>query len=219
MLKREVKGAQESGFELGYVTGQSESEYFQFVISPDAVLKRWEYITVEQNGRKIIGRVEKLLSFSDLISQNIDFQTVKKLNSTKIREVVDVAKARTVGSITDDGRVLKSNRELIRPGTGVKRSTEVEMKTLFGYSQDGSLELGSLTDYENVKTGISINGMRRHVAIMAQTGAGKSNAAAVLIEELAKAGATIVVLDPHADYSLMKASRSMADITRVFKTP
>lgn len=219
MLKREVKGAQESGFELGYVTGQSESEYFQFVISPDAVLKRWEYITVEQNGRKIIGRVEKLLSFSDLISQNIDFQTVKKLNSTKIREVVDVAKARTVGSITDDGRVLKSNRELIRPGTGVKRSTEVEMKTLFGYSQDGSLELGSLTDYENVKTGISINGMRRHVAIMAQTGAGKSNAAAVLIEELAKAGATIVVLDPHADYSLMKASRAMADITKVFKTP
>ena len=219
MLRPGVTDVQESDFDMGYVTGQSESEYFQFVISPDAVLKRWEYITVVQHGRSIIGRVEKLLSFSDLIGQGIDFETVKKLNSTKIREIVDVARARTVGSITDDGRVLKSNRELIRPGTPVKRSTEEEMKTLFGYSDEGNLELGTLTDYDNVKTGISINGMRRHVAIMAQTGAGKSNTAAVLIEELAKAGATIVVLDPHADYSLMKASKSMADITKVFKTP
>ena len=67
MLKQGVKDVQESDFDIGYVTGQSESEYFQFVISPEAVLKRWEYITVVQQGRSIIGRVEKLLSFSDLI--------------------------------------------------------------------------------------------------------------------------------------------------------
>ncbi|MHB1439488.1 MAG: helicase HerA-like domain-containing protein [Cuniculiplasma sp.] len=210
---------QESDSEIGYITGQSESEYFQFVISPESNLRRWEYITVRQNNRNIIGRVEKLLSFSDIMSQNIDYETVKKLHTTKIREIVDVAKARSIGSITGDGRVLKSNRELIRPGTPVRRSTEEEMRQLFGYDEEGHLELGTLTDYENVKTGISINGLRRHVAIMAQTGAGKSNTAAVLIEELAKAGATIVVLDPHADYSLMKASPSMANITKVFKTP
>jgi DNA helicase HerA-like ATPase len=214
-----VKGVQESDFDIGFITGQSESEYFQFVINPEISLKRWEYITVNQNERKIIGRVEKLLSFSDLMDQAIGFESMRKLNTTRIREIVDVARARSIGSITKDGKILKSNRELIRPGTVVRRSTEEEMRELFGYNEEGYLELGSLTDYENVKTGISINGMRRHVAIMAQTGAGKSNAAAVLIEELAKAGATIVVLDPHADYALMKASKGMADITKVFKTP
>ena len=152
--KRGVRDVQESDSEIGYITGQSESEYFQFVISPESNLRRWEYITVRQNNRNIIGRVEKLLSFSDIMSQNIDYETVKKLHTTKIREIVDVAKARSIGSITGDGRVLKSNRELIRPGTPVRRSTEEEMRQLFGYDEEGHLELGTLTDYENVKTGI-----------------------------------------------------------------
>lgn len=210
---------QESDFEIGYINGQSESEYFQLVIKPGCELKRWEYITVNVNGNRIIGRVEKMLSSSELMSQNRDYETIDKMTMSGMGKSIDIARARSVGTITRDHRILKSNRSLIRPGTKVTRSTEEEMSQLFGYSGEGHLELGSLTDYDNVKTGISINGMRRHVAIMAQTGAGKSNTAAVLIEELAHAGATIIVLDPHADYSLMKASKEMSDITKVFKTP
>ena len=210
---------QGSDSEIGYVNGQSESEYFQFVLKPDCELRRWEYITVSHGGEKIIGRIEKILSSSDIIPNNRDFETIKKLSSSGIIDIVDIARARSVGTIKVDGSISKSNRGLIRPGTPVMRSTEIEMSQLFGYTGTGHLELGSLTDYDNVRTGISINGMRRHVAIMAQTGAGKSNTAAVLIEELAISGATIIVLDPHADYSLMKASKEMADITKVFKTP
>ena len=78
-------------------------------------------------------------------------------------------------------------------------------------SPDRSLVLGHLVDMDDTVVGVDINGLKRHLAILAQTGAGKSNAAAVLMEELLKKGASIVVLDPHADYALMKTGRLEAD--------
>jgi len=58
-----------------------------------------------------------------------------------------------------------------------------------------------------VEAHVSVEGFRRHLAIIAQTGAGKSYSAGVLIEELLRKGATIIVLDPHADYVFLTFSR------------
>lgn len=62
------------------------------------------------------------------------------------------------------------------------------------------LKIGHLTTRKDVEIGLAISGFRRHVAIIAQTGAGKSYLAGVLMEELLENGAIIIVLDPHADY-------------------
>ncbi len=44
------------------------------------------------------------------------------------------------------------------------------------------------------------NGLSRHLAIIAQTGAGKSYLAGKILEDLLGLGATIIVLDPNSDY-------------------
>ncbi len=219
MLRQGGRGVKESDYEIGFTTGENDSDIFRFVIDPEAEIRKWEYVTIAGKGGKIIGRVEKLTSFSDIMQENTDYRTISKLHDVNVRQVVDIAVARSVGTIHKDGSVSKGNREFIRPGTGVKKSSVEEMKILFGYDSNNSVILGALSNYSTVEVGASINGMRRHVAIMAQTGAGKSNAAAVMIEELVRKGATVVVLDPHADYALIKADKEMADFTKVMKTP
>jgi len=47
---------------------------------------------------------------------------------------------------------------------------------------------------------LDLNGVKRHVAIIAATGSGKTWFSVVLIEELLKKGAKIVVIDPHGEY-------------------
>jgi hypothetical protein len=51
-----------------------------------------------------------------------------------------------------------------------------------------------------VEVKLDPNGLSRHLAIIAQTGAGKSYLAGKILEDLLGLGATIIVLDPNSDY-------------------
>jgi hypothetical protein len=216
-----VKDVQESGSEIGYTVGDNMPESVRFVVKPDVDLKRWEYVSVDNRNSKVIARVERIVSRSDLLKEGIDYNSVEKFVNADINESVTVAIAKTTGTIKDD-EVFKSGREIIRPGTVVRIAETKLLKKLFGFPEEDSIYVGNLADHEDIPIGLSLSGLRRHLAILSQTGAGKSNTAAVLIEEILKKGGTIVVLDPHADYVLMKRSSSgkvFSENTKVFRTP
>lgn len=70
-----------------------------------------------------------------------------------------------------------------------------------GNKRTGSIYLGFLEGHDipvflDVKTTIG-----KHMSVLAKTGAGKSYAVAVILEELMKSGIPIVVIDPHGEYS------------------
>ncbi|MHB8361151.1 MAG: helicase HerA domain-containing protein [Thermoplasmataceae archaeon] len=212
---------QESGSEIGFTVGDNMPESVRFVLRPDVDLKRWEYVSVGSRNSTVIARVERIISRSDLLKEGIDYSSVEKFVNAEIDESVTVAVARTTGSIKN-GEVFKSGREIIRPGTPVRKASGEILAKLFGFDEEDSIYVGNLADHEDIPIAISLSGLRRHLAILSQTGAGKSNAAAVLIEEILKKGGTIVVLDPHADYVLMKRSSSgkvFTENTKVFRTP
>lgn len=211
---------QESGSNLGYTVGDNSSDSFMFVLDPDAEVKKWEYAYILSGNSKIIGRVEKIVSRSELLNSGLDFNSVSKYVKSEIGDHNVICYTRTLGTLTDGG--LELTRELIRPGTVVIRAEKELLERIFGFGEEESLHLGFLADRPDVKVNVSVNGLRRHLAIVAQTGAGKSHTAGVLMEELLKKGATILVLDPHADYVLMQRGgedRAFADAVKVFRTP
>ncbi|WP_243680872.1 DUF87 domain-containing protein [Vulcanisaeta souniana] len=53
-----------------------------------------------------------------------------------------------------------------------------------------------------------MNGLRRHLAIIASTGSGKTWSSIILIEELLRKGATVLVIDPHGEYTHIRNSVS-----------
>ena len=71
---------------------------------------------------------------------------------------------------------------------------------------------------------IDPNGFRKHVAVIAQTGAGKSYLVGLILERLLPMGATIIVFDPNSDYVMMRQdplgnSTDIAEDVVVYRPP
>ena len=183
-MKQEVKGVQDSGSDLGYVVGDNTSDIFRFVLSENSQVKKWEYVYMDINGNKVLGRVERIISKSELLNDSMDYESVNRYVSSDLDYSVNLCLARTLGSMNEGN--LELSRDLIRPGTKVYRATSQMLEKIFRYGEDESLDIGYLADRSDVRVSLSVSGMRRHVAIVAQTGAGKSHTAGVLMEELLK---------------------------------
>lgn len=208
----------DSDTELGFVVTGNRSDFFRFILKPNLDIKKWEYVYVESSSGQIVGRIEELSSISDLISEGRDYRSVEAFVNSGISEHRSICSVRVTGTILPDGETSKGNRSMIRIGEVVHRASSEILSKLFGMENENSVILGTLPDYDSVEIGIRIKGLRRHVAIMAQTGAGKSNIAAVLMEELLRKGANMVVLDPHADYVHIKSDPELGLFTKIFRT-
>ena len=218
-MKQGVKDVLGSGYEIGYIIGENSSNKFQFVISDDTDLKKWEYVYLKVNDATIVGRIEEIISKSDLLNNNMDYESIKKYTDNNINDFVNICLSTILGKF--DGHNLVQSREIIKPGISVFKADEELLNKIFSYNEEESLNIGYLPD-NNVGVSININGLRRHLAILAQTGAGKSHTASVIMEELLKKGASIIVLDPHANYVFMKKKtdgKIYSNNVGVFRTP
>ncbi len=216
---------------LGRIVGEATPTSFIFSCDPSSgPPERWEYVIVESHERTsqgmervfVLAQVEKPVSASMVLQPTTDHKAVERIAEMGVDRKVAYAQARVLGYLSDEGNV-KIPRRAIVPGRLVYRAPSDLLKKFFSYGE-ASIELGSLITRPEVPVSISVQGLRRHLAILAATGAGKSNTAAVLIEGLMEKGATIVILDPHADYVFLgqtQDGRSMEYVERVtiFRNP
>ena len=128
---------------------------------------------------------------------------IKRYIDNEGEEVV-LANARTIGYKRDDNvlipktpfrpeeRVYAADRELILSVMGLKK---VKTKSIYL----GLLEGHEIPVYLDIEKTI-----RKHMSVLAKTGAGKSYTVAVILEELLKNYFPIVIIDPHGEYSSLK---------------
>jgi DNA helicase HerA-like ATPase len=210
----------DSGSEIGYIVGENTSDYLTFVAPSDIPLKKWDFVYVFIEEKEFLGRIEKVLSRSELLNEDLGYESTRKYVSRGMFDELLLCRARLLGSLVNNEIVTPRN--IIKPGTVVYRTSETSLKEFFGFPEDRALLIGNLIDHDDVPVSIDVSGLRRHLAILAQTGAGKSNVAAVIMEELLEKGASIIVLDPHADYVFMKKGtngKMYSDGISVFRTP
>jgi len=89
---------------------------------------------------------------------------------------------------------------LPKPGEKVYLVSKEELQSIF---DKGDVSIGVLSSCPNVEIKIDVNGMcTRHTAVLAMTGAGKSNTVAVLIASLLKhfKNPRIIIVDTHSEY-------------------
>jgi DNA helicase HerA-like ATPase len=217
-------------FKIGYIVGEANPTEFWFSVDEKSHLQRWDYVIVKS--REIIDGEEKevyvLAQIEMIISQSLALNRPELMSIEAVERIVEenlvepriLAKARVLGFI-HNGEVLQPRRA-IYPGEAVYLASKDILKTFYSYPEAESLFIGHLITRTEIPVFLSLKGFRRHLAILAQTGAGKSYTAGVLIEELLKKGATVVVIDPHADYvflSLTRDGKNYSDRITVFKTP
>jgi DNA helicase HerA-like ATPase len=214
---------------IGYIVGEVNPTEFWFAVDEEKHPQRWDYVIVksrefvdgEEKEVYVLAQIETIISHSLALNnpELVNVKAVERMLEEKLVEPRTLAKARVLGFI-HNGEVFQPRRA-IYPGEAVYLAPKEILETFYSYPENESLFVGHLITRPEIPVFLSLKGFRRHLAILAQTGAGKSYTAGVLIEELLKKGATIVVIDPHADYvflSMTRDAKNYSNRITVFQT-
>lgn len=177
---------------LGKISGSVTTKEFSF--KAEARIKKLQYIAVKDfEGKWILAYIDSV---------------VKYPNRT-------MGKAKVIG-FRDSRGFLKPLNVPFEPDTPVFVADEELIKQTLGLKDDG-LYVGLLEGYR-IHVNLPVKHLiRKHVAILAKTGTGKSYIAGVLLEELAENEVPAVIIDPHGEYSTLVKENKKEEETRLME--
>jgi DNA helicase HerA-like ATPase len=221
---------------VGYIVEEATATEFVFASDRKQYPPKFEYLTVKSEELlegvlkpvDVLAQVERISSVSPALRRDLDIEAIQRIKEAGIEDVKTWGVARVLGYLGPvvegaENRVLMPRRA-VTPGNPIHIAPSELLAKFYAYPPEASLYVGNLISRPEVPVHLRINGLRRHVAILAQTGAGKSYLSGVLIEELMTRGATIVVIDPHADYVFLSqpvrgATHAFSNRVTVFQNP
>ncbi|MFW9888378.1 MAG: ATP-binding protein [Candidatus Thorarchaeota archaeon] len=221
------------GEEIGIVVGEASTTAFWFSTTQEQCPSKFDYIQVKSRevirGKleeiEVLAQVESIFSSSDALKRAVSFDALSRIMMAGLEDLRVYGKARIMGytsKATKDDVLIP--RRSVAPGTKLRVASSSLLKEFYSFPADEALSVGTLMTRPEVKVALTVSGFRRHLAIIAQTGAGKSYCTGVLIEELLKMGATILILDPHADYVMLSKDKDgkahkLSNRCKVFRNP
>lgn len=157
-----------------------------------------EYVSLEYDGKMVLGMIETMVRGCVSLNGEIyDPAIVKMITDIEGNDLYIKGKVRILGDINNS---LRLPRTPIPPGTLIKLADKEILNSVF--KVQNPIKLGTLINQEDVDVNVEANYMlNRHLAILAMTGAGKSNTVCVLIDELLKYNGAIFIFDMHSEYS------------------
>ena len=156
-----------------------------------------EYVTLEYDGKIILGMIETMVRGSVSLNNEIyDPDTIAKIREIEGDDYYIKGKITILGDVNDN---LKLPRTPAPPGTPIYLAPSDILEKIFHI--ENSLKLGHLINNDDVEVGVDINKMvSRHLAILAMTGAGKSNTVSVIIDGLLEYNGCMLIFDMHSEY-------------------
>jgi len=217
--------------EIGVIIGEASSSEFFFASKPGEMPSRWEYLLTyseeDVEGKpkqvEVVAQIERVISASQALTKELDFEIIKKIIESGLADRKVWGKARVLGYLTESGD-LQQPKKAVMPGKPVYIAPAELLEKFYSYPEDETIKVGALITRGEVPVSLSIKGFRRHLAIIAQTGSGKTYLAGIIVDELLRKGGTIIMLDPHADYVFLSRKidgkrHELADRITVFRNP
>jgi DNA helicase HerA-like ATPase len=213
---------------IGTVAGPGEGpNEFVFVAPADRTIKTGEFITysvpVKGESRSVFARVtnrelirglpEGFLADPDVAPDTVAATLGVPTDDTELYRLT----ATVIGYYDTDMTTFANPRQLPDPGTPLSIAPDPQLETVLPNLDretdtvdvtelDGVAHIGWLLNRAEEATNIHLpieEFVSTHLAILAETGSGKSYTASVLIEEMMRptARASLLVFDPHGEYS------------------
>ncbi|CAB50129.1 DNA double-strand break repair helicase HerA [Pyrococcus abyssi] len=194
---------------IGIVRGEATFLNYEFSVNPNKDVSFGEFvITKNRDGEDVLGIVRGVRNVNWILSSaKSTFNSIKldveEYGSSIFDNEEIVATVKVLGKI-DDGELVP-NRVPVKNGEFVYKASDDLLREIYKPDSPG-VPIGTLLLRENVEISLDVNELiSRHFAILAVTGAGKSNTVAVLIKGIVEdIGGTVVVLDPHGEYSRLR---------------
>lgn len=157
-----------------------------------------EYVSLKYDGKNVLGMIESLVRGSVSINDQIyDPLTIEKIKAIEGDDHYVKGTVKILGDIDDDLRIPRTPAP---PGTKIEVADSQILKRIFKVDRYG-LKLGNLITPEEVGIEVDINKMvSRHLAVLAMTGAGKSNTVSVIVDGLLKVKGSVLIFDMHSEY-------------------
>ncbi|MFH1399910.1 MAG: ATP-binding protein [Nanoarchaeota archaeon] len=165
---------------------------------------------------KIVGKVTTREFGFDITHDTKKFDYVQVCHPTDgyvLCQVVEIQKdgSRTLGDCVvigyqDDKGKIRQLRSPFEPGTEVLSAEDEFIQKVIGLPE-GSSRSAHLGKLEGTSIPLHVDLgtlLTKHVAVLAKSGAGKSYAVGVLLEEIAEKNIPVLVIDPHGEYPSMK---------------
>ena len=180
---------------IGICIGETSLTHVTFI--SDKMPNVGEYVTMEYTGKKVLGMIENLIMGNDSLNVDInDFKAIQKISRIGAEENYIKGKVKILGDVNDN---LKLPRTPVLPGTEIKLADNEVLDEIFKVKNP--IKLGCLVNQSDVEVNVEANPiLSRHLAILAMTGAGKSNTVSVLIDQFLRYNLPIFVFDMHGEY-------------------
>jgi DNA helicase HerA-like ATPase len=164
---------------LGKIEGKVTTNYFSFTAEKEA--KKFEYVQVPHK------------AYEYVLCQVIE---IEKNNGKTI------AQCQVIGY--QDNGSIKKPRIPFEPGTEVLKAEDEFIKQIVKLEEpDKGAYVGKL-EGKNISVMIDLKKLlTKHLAVLAKSGAGKSYAVGVLLEEIIDKKVPVLVIDPHGEYTTL----------------
>lgn len=156
-----------------------------------------EYVTLKYDGKEILGMIDAMIRGNVSLNEDVySFDTVDMIAKIEGNESYIKGKVKILGDINNN---LKLPRTPASPGTPIEIADKQTLKKIFKVKNP--LKLGTLINQKDVNVEVNANSiLTRHLAILAMTGAGKSNTVSILIEGMLKYNIPVFIFDMHGEY-------------------
>ena len=203
----------DAGEPVGIVYGEIGTQ--DFSCSVTAPLERMDYIEVKhETYGKMLCQVMEVERHSDLSEERA--MRLANGQPMPINERVR-AKVSVIG-YRDERGLLQSPGTPVRSGELVYKAHDSLIKKVLGLKAGEKVGayIGLLKGHE-MQVFLDINQLvNKHLSILAMTGGGKSYVSGVIIEELMKHNVTVVIVDPHGEYSTLATAGRENEMCRRF---
>lgn len=206
---------------IGTVVSRDNSpstEEFYFVVKGE--ISKGSYVEYSQKG-DVIARVAQVFKSNEYLEspENIS-ETMDSDEDLSEKLPVDewkvtLAKAEIMGKFQNE--MIQRVNNAPSPGTELEVADTEKVRQFLGLETEG-LNLGSLQQQDVEANFDMTETLQKHFAVLAQSGAGKSYTASVMIEEILdqETSPSIVTVDPHGDYTCFADDPNYMNDTRVF---
>ena len=193
---------------VGMCIGEASPSFATFI--SEKVPNVGEYVMLEYEGKKVLGMIESLLRGSVSITGDIvSPKTVSEIKGLEGNDFYVRGTVKIIGDINDGNRMPRSPPP---PGTEVMKADAASLSVVFGDIGSSGIRLGSLMNHD-IPVFVDVNKMvSRHLAILAMTGAGKSNTVAVIADGIMKHKGSVLIFDMHSEYGKSKFSAGSVNI-------
>jgi len=186
------------GEEIGIVIGEANLQEASFIAAhPPQV---GSYAILEYDGMRILAMVKAVSRLNQFLREDIEsFESAKKIAEIEKSSEGMGSSVKGRLKLLGDAKTLEMPKTPPSPGTPIKKAGSETLDAIFGR---GELNIGHLLAHDDVEVKLNANALlTRHLAILAITGAGKSNAVSVVVDGILKLNGMPIIFDMHSEYA------------------